>query len=370
MKLFLALLVSAALAVTAAAVVLQPNETGTLECAGDELAIERQSITRALYSCILYTPQPTPTNTPEPVATNTPEPTPTNTPPAGLGITAWHAPGAHDGLNVHEHGDAPQAFFEQWSLDTFGHGIVYGGDEFSGAMERDMKHQAYKGIRAQSDAGGDVYLRYHAASNPMDRAAQYHSYEVYYRDTAGNISFWQGWYDTGDPNTDARCPRRNGPSACESQRPIMLVVDQTAWDQGIRGEQWYMFGSPNAGWAWDMGLTIINATTLYVPGENATAHDPSTWVLTGDRGLQRRSDGFWYLGRDGGGTNLTGWFCATPLGDVTSVGSQDCGGNGLPQYIAPTIGQDARDDGFGNVRISWLVQKQFSSGGGSVTVPN
>jgi hypothetical protein len=280
----------------------------------------------------------------------------------------WHAPGTHDNLNRHEHGDSPQPFFESWSTLELGRGITYGGDEASSPTENSMKHQAFKGIRAKSDAGGDVYLRYHAASNPMDRAAQFHSYEVYYRDVSGNISFWQGWYNTGDPTTDARCPRRRPTLPCEDQRPIILVVDQNAWNAGIRGEQWYMFGSPESGVSWDMGLTILNATTIYKDTENTTAMDVSSWTLTGDKGMQRRSDGFWHLGRGGGGTDLIGWYCAEYLGDVVSVGNKNCPTGSLPQYISPTLGKDARPDGFGNTRIGWLIQKSFPGTG--ITVPN
>lgn len=254
-------------------------------------------------------------------------------------------------------------------MKEFGHGIVYGGDENSGPMEHAMKHQAYKGVRATSDAGGQVYLRYHAASNPLDRSARYHSYEVYYRDVAGNVSFWQGWYDSGDPNTDARCPRRVPPISCEDQRPIILVVDQTSLAQGVESEQWYLQLSPQNGVSWDAGITIIGATTLYKPGENATAADESTWTLTGNKGMRVRSDGFWYLGRGGGGTTLTGWFCAEPLGRITGRGNKTCAAGSLPQYIAPTLGADARSDGFGNTRIGWLVEKTIP-GSSVVSIPN
>lgn len=369
MKIFLGLILAAALATTAALIAIAPNETGTLQCAGDELTFERQSITSALYACIVYTPTPAPTATNTPVAA-TAIPFPTATPSVDTAKLAWHAPGAHSGLNVHEHGDSPQDFFQAWSIATFGHSIVYGGDEASSPMENGMKHQAFKGIRAVTVAGGQVYLRYHAASNAMDRAAQYHSYEVYYRDTAGNISFWQGLYDSGDPNTDARCPRRNPAIACENQRPIILVVDATSLQQGIASEQWYLAGSPQSGVSWDMGVTIIGSTTIYQVGENATAHDYNSWVLTGNLGLTRRSDGFWYRGRGGGGTSVIGWFCAEPLGRIVSAGSQTCPAGSLPQYIAPTLARDARSDGFGNNRIEWLIQKQFPGAGAGVTTPN
>jgi hypothetical protein len=206
------------------------------------------------------------------VPTATATATATNTPGA-VALTGWHAP------TDHEHGDAPPQWATDFSQAHFGHGIVYGGDEASSPMEVTMKEHVFKGIAVNTVAGGDVYLRYHAGSNPADRAARYHSFELYYRDTSGAVSIWQGWYDTGDPNsTSARCPRRTQPLPCENQRPIILVTDQAALDQGIRS-------------------------------------------------------------------------------------------GALPNYIAPTIAADARDDGFGNRRVEWLTERTFPGGAG-IRLPN
>jgi hypothetical protein len=289
-----------------------------------------------------------------------PEPPPPGTGVCGESLVEWH-PAVISGCQTgHEHGDAPPAWATAFSQARFGHGVIYGGDEASSAAENAMKHQAFKGIRATSNAGGQVYLRYHAASNPMDRMARYHSYELYYRDTAGNVSFWQGWYDTG-----GRCPRRSTPLECEDYRPIILVTDETSFDQGIQFEQWYAHPVSDAGrWAWDIGIGIGASSTFYRENENEHAHDIHSWVQTGELGLTRRVDGFWYLGRSEGGTNLVGDFCAVAAtGEVV-----DCMAPGaLAQYIAPTLGQDALLE-FGIRRISFLVQKQFNGAG--VTLPN
>lgn len=361
---------------------LNPGDTLTVSCSGTNLSGSQINATTVQIACNGGpTPTATPTAVVPPTATAVVPPTaipPTATPAGGTpaptaqpaSMLVWHAPAAHDGLNVHEHGAQPPAWANNWSTQEFGRGIQFGGDEASSPMENTHKHQAFKFIVAKSDAGGDVLLRYHAASNPMDRAAQVHSYEVYYRDVAGNISFWQGVYDTGSPavgteDNTARCPRRTPPLGCENQRPIILVTDATSLAQGIASEQWYMFASPESGLSWDMGVTIIGSTTVYKPGEVATSMDMATWQLTGNLGLRRRSDGFWYRGRGG---NKTGWFCAEPLGVVVSNGNKVCPAGSLPQYMAPTLGADARPDGFGNNRIGWLVELDFPGNG--VTVPN
>jgi hypothetical protein len=64
---------------------------------------------------------------------------------------------------------------------------------------------------------------------------------------SGAVSHWQGWYNTGDLVAD-RFPRRAGSET--STCPVMLVVDQTSYDQYIRCEQWY---ANTAEWSWDFG---------------------------------------------------------------------------------------------------------------------
>jgi len=297
----------------------------------------------------------------------TPPPPPSTVGVCGESKTAWH-PSVVSGCDTHhEHGDAPASFATTFSQDTFGHGVEYGGDEASSPMENSMKHEAFKGflIPSVTASGSQGYLRYHAASNPADRAAQLHSYEFYYRDRAGNVSFFQGVYDVGNPAPypqGARVPRRLGDPGF---RPIMLVVDQQTWNQGIRCEQWYMFG--NGGWAPEFSLTICNTTTFYNAAENATAMDQSTWQATGDFGLTRRAEFFWYPSRVQG---FSGWFCANPDGSSgqPQMGSSTCT-QGLPQYIAPSLANDAALR-FGVRRLEGLLQKQFSAGGSQLRLPN
>jgi hypothetical protein len=204
----------------------------------------------------------------------------------GEAMEVWHAPVVNGCDTGHEHGDAPPS----WIADA-GFPAAFHGHFNTSPVENTGKHAAMKGFLTRLD-NVDIYFRIHAASNPLDRSARYHSYEVFGRDPGGAVSHWQGWYNTGDPEKD-RVARRRGVEP--EQRPIMLVVDETAWNQGIHCEQWYSAPGQPA-WGWDFGWTICDTTTLYRPGENATASDQSSWVpAPGDpTGTTRRLEAAWY----------------------------------------------------------------------------
>lgn len=317
-------------------------------------------------------PPPPPTATPAPQPTATPAPPPPTPPPpssnvgvCGESLDAWHPPVVNGCATGHEHGDPPP----DW-IAKAGYTLSFHGPFNTSPKENTAKHQAMKGFSAKFN-GTDVYFRVHAASNPLDRMARYHSYEVFARDPSGNVSHWQLWYNTGDPRPwnqgGARVVRRNPPLPEEGQRPIMLVVDQAAWDAGIRCEQWYSAPGEPA-WGWDFGWTICNTTTLYQENENATAEDPSTWKLTGDLGLTRRLEAAWYASRQ----HPTGKFWSTQFGEIVS-GPNDpkCSATTnkfgttyqnicLEQYIAPTM-VDVKFPGN-------AAQKGFDGNG--VKVPN
>jgi hypothetical protein len=254
--------------------------------------------------------------------------------------TLYHAP------TDHEHGVAAPDWADAFSQQWFGHPVMYGGDENSGPMENTMKHQGYKGIVTPYEAGGIVsFLRVHIMSNPMDRCTQYHSYEAYAKDAAGNISFWQGWIDTGDPATT----RFVRPAEDRPNRPILLVIDETSWyrtadHEPIRSEQWYM---RTADWSWNLGWNI-EPTTMFRANECDNPMDMSTWVLAPNlnKGLVRVSDSGW-IGPDGTSTGIARgnppidtWFCATPIGEITNRAvshPSECAAGTLPQYIANTM---------------------------------
>lgn len=348
---------------------------------------------------VTATPSPTATRTRTPVpatSTHTASPSSTSAPSASMNV--WHAPGAHDGLNPHEHGDAPPQWVTDWSMATFGHGLVYGGDERSAPTENTMKHQAFKGVayRVNTKAGAcfvDLYFRYHAASNPHDRSATFHSYELYMRDCQGGISFRQGVYWVGYPDfRSQRMTRLNeqagtilsdgsGQPAPGRDQFIVGAPDVNDFANGLKDEQWYMFAGKHGG---EFSVTISQATAYFEYDEHLGGFmDMDTWHLTGGKGLGRRFEISLY------GVNSpvptvqpAGWFCAPalPVQDkvegrthrpkwtlITSgvTSALSCPAGFLPQFTAPTFPDTGIHAGLNNT----LPMKQFP-GAGIVTVPN
>lgn len=286
---------------------------------------------------------------------------------------SWHPPVINGCATGHEHGDAPPSWIAQ-----AGYNLSFTGHFNTSAVENSTKHTSMKGMLITIQ-GVQIYFRTHFASNPMERFGDYHSYEVFTKDAAGGVSHWQGWNFSGKPNSDARCLRRRDPLPCENERPIILVTDQTSWDQGITCEQWY---SATASWSWDFGVTICGSTTIYQPDkekDSATVFDQSTWKLApnnGSLGLTRRLEVAWYGATQSDGKpyrqHPTGKFWATQFGEIVSgpsdarctqtttkfnvVYKNVC----LEQYIAPTMTKVAFP---GNA-----VQKSFPGQG--VQIPN
>lgn len=314
----------------------------------------------------------------------------------------------------HEHGDAPP----QWIIDA---GYELGFDTHGGfhgntsAVENTAKHNAMKGFLGTWGTT-EVYLRYHAASNPADRMSRYHSYEVFQRDKDGGVTHFQGWMNSGNPNsylgkdgvsdsnsTPGRASRTvNDPGI----RPVILVVDWDAIQAGINCEQWYVTTS-RQGWGPDFGITICDNSALYFWGENwynkqgrkYTDEDPgspasdifdkSNWFNLCDYGwsaslcvgVDRTIEYSWYgPGASNPATANRGnpprgvTFYATQFGDIVNgPNAVECQGTTerfgtvyknicLPQYIALTA--TAIDSGlFNNQR-----RKVYSHEG--ITVPN
>jgi hypothetical protein len=233
----------------------------------------------------------------------------------GESTDAWHAAVIDGCATGHEHGDAPPA----WIADA-GFVAQFVGPFNTSPLENTSKHAAMKGFLTRLD-DTDIYFRIHAASNPLDRSARYHSYEVFARDGTGAVSHWQGWYNSGDPTAD-RVPRRRGVEP--TQRPVILVVDDASWQQGNHCEQWYAAPGEPA-WSWDFGWTICDTTTLYRADENATAADASTWVAApGDQtGTTRRLEAAWYgrnskVAANRGNPPTDESFWATQFGEIVS----------------------------------------------------
>jgi len=299
----------------------------------------------------------------------------------------WHALGTHDGLNVHEHGDKPPDWADSFSQRSFGHPVIFSGDEAT-PNENALKHQAYKGFFMRA-SGVDIFIRYHSMSAPTDRSGPLHSYEVYAKDGSGNISFWQGWIFHGYPeHRDQRMSRHNEQPGFDSvnginwpgrSQFIIAGADTVDWEKFLRCEQWY----GHAGlWSWDLSITICGATTYYSVDEHlGDIYNQSTWHPTGSLGGSRRLEVSHYGPTNPrvGGANLPfdKWFCVkklpnetrssgrTPTWDVGVAvsGPTACQNGWLPQYVASTFPKVGVYFETGNT-----AEKSFPVPG--VTIPN
>ena len=221
-------------------------------------------------------------------------------------MDVWHPPVINGCAAGHEHGDTPPSW-----IAAAGFQVRFTFHGNTSPAENTAKHAAMKGFSTRLN-NQDVYFRIHAASNPLDRMARYHSYELWIRDASGAVSHTQGWYNTGDPRPQAeggaRFVRRRGVEP--QQRPIILIPDETSVQQGINCEQWYAApGQPL--WGPDFGWTICQGTTLYRASENANASQQSSWVTTGELGTTRRLELAWYANR----SNQRGRFITDQFGE-------------------------------------------------------
>ncbi len=302
-------------------------------------------------------------------------------------MTLWHPVGSHDGLNVHEHGDRPPQWADDFSQKNFGHTVVWGGDE-STPDENMMKHQAYKGF-SMNASGVDLYLRHHSQSNPHGRSAPFHSYEVYAKDSSNNVSFWQGWGFYGYPEIRSqRMTRRNEQPGYDAVNKItwpgrdqfiISAPDETDWNNYLRCEQWY----GHAGvWSWDLSITICGSSTYYSVDEHlGTIMDKTSWKRTGATGSTRRLEVTHYGPQNpkvnGEILPTDTWYCvkkqpdenrstgATPtwiLGKSVS-GPNACPAGYLPQYLTGTFPKKGVYFETGNT-----AEKTFDTTG--VSLPN
>lgn len=226
MKLLLGLFVALAI-FGAATISLQPNESGELNCVGDKLTFERQSITRVLYNCIVYTPVPTVEPTVEPTATT--PPVADVAPYAAAPACVDHDSRAYHGLwnsqsgcyYDHHHGDDPSqldAVFGTDYYDLAGGEISYPWQTFSDAgLENDLKHEGYYWlVRTNlpcptSPSPGcitDFRAQVHQMADGHDTPVRYHSFALEARvclvadlNNCG-IARIGGWQDTGTLEVD------------------------------------------------------------------------------------------------------------------------------------------------------------------------
>lgn len=284
--------------------------------------------------------------------------------PASVHDTAhWHPPvhalyGCYHG---HEHGDAPPEWAGAVGFDHSGgfHGSTSGAENV-------QKHPAMKGFLLVHSNGVQVYFRYHAASNPADRGARYHSYQIFAKDTSGVVSHWQGWYDVGDPTNATFRPTQKAVQGGTFPRNVIIGVDHASWSAGFGTEQWYGLTST---FGWDFGISITNPSAFFAFPETVD-YDVSHWDLVGPTrlGQTRRIEMSFYrdvnTGKPRGNQapqNVV--FYATQFGELVSGPSDPrCGGAilCLDQYIASSLPQVAFP---GNA-----AQKNFNAPG--LLVPN
>lgn len=233
----------------------------------DRTEAEQNAAIDRLNCAVFAEDCPTPTPEPEPTATSTPHDHTT--------MARWHAPGGHDGVAAHEHGDAPPSWVT---------GAMF--DHAANTPQENAlphKHSAFKGFAATLK-GVELYFIFHWDTNPGGHANRFHSYQAWARDGQGGISHWSGWLDFGAGNN-------TGPTvvtSCQSQtpRPVMIV---NAAGCPLVFETWYAANIP---FGWDVGLSASH--TYYLGG---VATDPATWVPTGGLNLTRRIEVAFYADR-------------------------------------------------------------------------
>lgn len=222
----------------------------------------------------------------------------TSTPSGGSGTCAVHNPNTyHSAVGPggctygHEHGSQPPTWASVVFSGAFNTSPIENAQSPSDAMpDLKGKHNAMKGFLGTNplQGGGQFYIRYHAASNVMDRMSRFHSYEIWFKDNSGGVSHWEGWSDSGDPdiigngNTGAGGRR----FACSSEidiRPETIVRNENCNSE--LNEHWYNYS--RSGWQPTFSI-LMDATTYMYVGEYA---QPSltNWRRTGALGTTREA---------------------------------------------------------------------------------
>lgn len=197
-------------------------------------------------------------STPTPTATAAPTHTPTPTP--GVSST-YHAPGAHDGLNVHEHGDAPPA----WVLNS-------ANPPFTQSRE---SHTGYKGVLDVSPGGAVSYLIVHVLTTEAARSHGDHDYQLWILDPdTGTVTYQAGIHCYADPCT---APTEEK-TADDGERPI--VLGERSSTDGC--ETWYSDPGDilaDVGWTMCQRYQRFDGTVLGGDGTFRTMD----WIVPCDR---------------------------------------------------------------------------------------
>lgn len=279
---------------------------------------------------------PVATATPTRTATNTlvpPSATPsltptehihaTNTPSAGVtpfpgqtcathDVNVWHGPTGSGGCFYgHEHGEQPPAWVTSFEMPLM---LNHGANT---PNENILKHTAFKGLTFTDD-GVIFYAMMHLDSHPNGQSTRFHSVQIWARDAAGNVSYFDHWLDYGQGNNTG--PNTRPVDTCGTQqgiRPIIQVNYQTC---PLAFENWY--AATIIPWSWDVGVNL-NAQYYNGPSVGVSSstdlNDYATWLPTGNINATRRVEAAWYKGRaDFSGAPLDEWFYATQFGQIVS----------------------------------------------------
>jgi len=269
----------------------------------------------------------------------------------------WHPAKAHDGLNPHEHGDAPPQWVLDWSQANLGSTQLFGWQPVETPNENYMKHQAYKGARG-AISGVNVYLLHHSQSNPMDWPAPYHSWRLWVRDAQGGVSYLQGRMYFGWPDVRThrlgRAEEEPGYYGPSWPGRGQFIIGCRMQSDTATCEQWYGFAGDRA---IHLSVTICGAAAICDPDNLQTmdaAMDMSTWDLTGSQGTSRRYEISWYGPTSQGieSPRYNGWWCqqvapTEPAHTHYSLpawahyapaeGPNQCKAGFAPQYTSPTM---------------------------------
>ncbi len=307
-------------------VVMDPNSTLDVTCPTSLTVRTSRDRKRAVLTCASDS--------------GSPEPRPGQPCPSGVhNPDVWHPPVGPGGCYYgHEHGDPPPGWVtsSRWP-PMFTHPGNTPGENI-------YKHTSFKGFQLEK-GGIQVYLIMHLDTNPNGHTSRFHSYQVWARDPAGNVSYWNLWADFGEGNNAG--PNVRPVASCggdTSLRPIMMVNFPQC---SLNFETWYSrAGAPE--WGWDLGFSV-KPQYYHGPrvGESSTPDLTAmgTWLPTGLLNDERRAEIAWYEFRP----HPTGTFYATQFGEIVS-GPRDrrcgttrvIGGKSYPvlclqQHIAPTM---------------------------------
>ena len=302
---------------------LQPGDTLQVTCPSSLVATPVPiSGQMATIVCIGLTPTPTRTMTP----------TPTATPSANV----WHAP------TTHEHGDQPPAWVETSGL----------APQFYGSEH----HNGFKGFLTTTQSGVQVYVLAHLFATPAARQARYHSYAIWIKDLAGNVSYYSGWMDTGDPallEADGSQTTRRTRGATDTgsvARVINLPSEASYAQYGQSGcETWYTQQS-----AWLGAWLICEPPYFYYQNDLLRSQVIPSHYFGLVRGMDLNGSIYPW---DPVGDYCTNGYWPNPI-PCSTPGS-------FPQRVATTL-----VDSMPNGQLIHRVDPKWFPGWGQVTVPN